>query len=187
MQYTDFIFNGKRFRYLKDFEREFKPTKWSIRKYLTFLKDLEPEVVNIFDVHTINMFGKFHITDKDTMNFIKQIIEKRNKSFKELNDYMFWSTGHTPIDFINGIDMGASISVPKEKYNKLIKVMVMLQKEGIIQGSLKDIAEILINYFGVKYSESTILAKMYGFSGELQEENMDNETFKKFRLVVESI
>ena len=65
--------------------------------------------------------------------------------------------------------------------------MTILQKDQIIQGTGKNIAEILINNFGVKLSLSTITTKIYRFSEELNEEKFSKETFKNFHSLCEKI
>ncbi len=172
METSDFIFKGKRFRYPQDFEQEFKPTKWSIRKFMSFIADFEEDEKYYFAIHTTNILGKYHTSDKDTVNFIRQIKEKRDLNFDINNDQS---------------QKQILLSVEKDNYDTLIKLMTILQKDQIIRGTGKNIAEILINNFGVKLSLSTITTKIYRFSEELNEEKFSKETFKNFHSLCEKI
>ena len=167
MEESDFIFKGKRFKYLKDFEQEFKPTKWSIRKFLTFTKDFLPHESLNFEDHTIKMLTNYSTTNKDTLNFIKQIYDKRTKQANLLKKELFETV--PPI-----------LPESKDGYEKIIKLFVILQKDGIIEGNLREVADFIKLKFSVKLSISTIRSKIYEFSEELKEETFNRETFKNF-------
>ncbi len=166
MEASEFIFNGKRFRYPQDFEQEFKPTKWSIRKFMIFIKNLDDGEKWNFAIHTLKMYDYyFRPEDKDTLNFIRQIKEKKRNGF----------------NISNGKSSPYSkLTVDKNNYDLFIKLMVILQKDKIINGLGVDIADLLKNKFGVKLSKSTISSKIYKFSEELNEKNFNKETFNIF-------
>lgn len=165
------IYNGKSFRYIEDFEREFKPTKWSIRKFIAFTNSFDSKFksseVQSFVDHTISVLKRCR-SDKDTVNFIRQIKNKRTTHF------YYWLGNDT-------YNLTTELKVPKKSSNQLIKIMVFLKKEGIIEGSGKNIAEVLKNNFKVNLSLSTIQDKIYKFSEELNEESSYSEIFKNFQ------
>lgn len=154
MEAQNFIFNGKRFRYPQDFEQEFKPTKWSIRKFINFMDDFELSEKHTFATHTIYILGNFHTADKDTQNFIKQIRDKRKNNFGINGGYDFFK--HSPV-------------MTKENQEQLIKAMAELKAKGVIQKTAPDIAEILKNNFGVNLSLLTIKRKIYDFTKKINE------------------
>ena len=167
----DHLYNGKRFKYREDFEQEFKPTKWSIRKFMNFVSTLELYEKHEFAEYTIERFQNYDYIDKDTRNFIIRIREKRDF----LNE-LKWSDNKVKIgqkitvsktnfdQFANFVDLLQQFQDPNKKekksYDPFIFLFAMLRNKGIIEGTASRLSKILKKQFGVKLSLSTIESKI---------------------------
>lgn len=151
MNPDDTIFGGRSFNNPKDFEREFRPTKWSIRKYVRFVLKMGIEERSIFSSYTVKLLS-ISYSDKDTRNFIRQIKEKSSRDF-----------GLSPLW---KFDRVGSVSVRKEFTNEFITAMASLMKRGIIQCSGVQLAEIIKEVFHSEYSLSTIKDKIYKYESD---------------------
>lgn len=145
MENTKYYFNGTRFEYPEDFEKVLRPTKWSIRMFLTFMRSLDIIDRSRFIDHVLEMLPDY-FTDKDTANFVLEI-KKR--------------TTYYPVD------RDPSIQVVFNRENELINTFAAMKKNGIITASATALANLLKNQFGVKYSIPTIRDKIYRFIGEI--------------------
>lgn len=156
MKSSEFIFKGKQFRHLEEFESEFKPTKWSIRKFMNFIEEMDTNDQYRFANHTIRMFTNYFTFDKDAQNFIRQIKDKKADNFG-VDGYR------------SKYDLKPSMKVREENYNHLIEQMAILKNDKIIEGTAKKVAEILIDEFGVKLSISVITNRISKYIAKMNE------------------
>jgi hypothetical protein len=134
----------------EDFEKAFRPTKWSIRKYTKFVLAMGYEHRDGFVNYTLEILSNSY-TDKDTCNFLKQIKQRRKNNF---GVEMFGYYHHE------------SASIKTRSTNQFIEIMAGLHKKGVIQCSVVRLAEILKNEFNVKYALSTIKDKIYKYESD---------------------
>lgn len=145
------FFGDQEFNSPKDFENAFRPTKWSIRKFIRFTKTLDKFDRDDFIDYTYDFLSD-NYSDKDTMNFVEQIREERmyGSGFDLWKDPL-WKD---PI-YIN-----------EDSELEFIDVMANLYRKGIIQCSGAKLANIIKRQFHVKYSLSTIKGKIYKFESD---------------------
>lgn len=148
MKFEKTIFGGRSFKYPEDFEREFRPTKWSIRKYIQFVLKMDVDERYRFVKYTEKILS-ISFTDRNTINFIKQIDEKSPNDFG-LSPEWEYERSHI-------------VSIKKGSANKFISIMTGLMKRGIIQCSGVQLAEIIKKEFNVNYSLLTIKDKIYKY------------------------
>ncbi len=142
MAKENYIFGGRKFILPKDFESEFRPTKWSIRKFIQFSNTLELDERAKFISHTKHILTTYYI-DKDTSMFISQINHKEKVDFA--SEYY---EEHLKI-------------IPNNKVNEFIETMALMKKKGIIKCGATKLAEIIQNQFGILLSISTIKDRIY--------------------------
>lgn len=141
---SKFVYGGIRFEYPEDFERELRPTKWSIRKFMKFTRSLDIIERSRFIDHVLNILPDY-FTDKDSANFVREI-KKRTTDFP--------------------VNKQVPMPVDPERENELINVFATLKMKGIIKASATTLAKLLKDQFGVKYSLLTIRDKIYIITGE---------------------
>lgn len=141
---SKYHFGGIRFEFPEDFIKELRPTKWSIRKFISIKNSLDIIERSRFVEHVLHTLPEF-FNDKETTLFI-QAIKERIYNLPDKN--------HTPV------------RVDTENQNELIKVFAVMKKNGIIKASATTLAILLKNQFGVKYSLSTIRDKIYNCISE---------------------
>ena len=142
------IFGGAEFRSPEDFEKAFRPTKWSIRKYIQFVLRMDIGERYRFVLYTEELLS-ISYTDRDTINFIKQIKEKSRSDFGLSPEWEF--------------ERPHIVSIKKGSVNKFISIMTGLMKSGMIQCSGVQLAEIIKKDFNVNYSLLTIKDKIYKY------------------------
>lgn len=126
----------------KDFESEFRPTKWSIKKFIQFSNTLEFDERAKFIIHTEHLLATYY-NDKDTAMFISQINHKEK------------------VDFARGYYEEYLKIIPDNKVNEFIETMALMKKKGIIKCGATKLAEIIQNQFGILLSISTIKDRIY--------------------------
>lgn len=169
------VFNGKQFSAIGDFEREFKPSKWSIRKFMLFISTFnhsEKWRAQLFFNHAIDVLSGSIKKDKDTLNFINKLKEKKDTLY-----------GWHPSKY----QSKNLIRVTKDHYNEFIKLMAYLRKRGIIKGSGTNLAEILKDNFGISYSLSTINDKIYKLNEDLIDKNLLEDLNKNFQKLSDTL
>lgn len=132
-------YGGIRFKEPEDFEKAFKPSKWSIRKFMSFLISLNILERDKFVKHTTESLSDFY-SDKDTSHFLQRLRDKTR--------YSLYSYEKPKI-------------VAPGRDNDLIQAFAQMKKEGIIISSATQLAILLKNEFGVKHEISTIRDKIY--------------------------
>lgn len=134
----------------EDFEKAFRPTKWSIRKYTKFVLAMDYGNRDGFVRHTLEILS-ISYTDKDTCNFLKLIKQRQKNNFGvEMYGYYHYEL----------------VSVKKRSTNQFIEIMADLHQKGVIQCSVIRLAEILKKEFNVKYALSTIKDKIYKYESD---------------------
>jgi hypothetical protein len=93
-------------------------------------------------------------TDRNTINFIKQIKEKRPSDFGLYPEWEFKRPG--------------IVTIKRGSNNKFIAAMTGMMKTGIIQCSGVQLAEIIKKDFHVGYSLLTIKDKIYKYESNIE-------------------
>jgi hypothetical protein len=126
MKFEKTVFGGRSFKYPEDFVRAFRPTKWSIRKYIRFVLKMDSDERYSIVYYTEKILS-ISYTDRNTINFIKQIKEKSPSDFGLCPE---WEFKHPGI-----------VTIKKGSTNKFIATMTGMMKTGIIQCSGVQLAE----------------------------------------------
>lgn len=149
------IFNGISFQKPADFETYFRPTKWSSRAYLKFLKSLDSDQQEIFLAHTHKVLSN-HYRDKNTMEFLKYIRE-RSKNLNILH------IGRSiPIASIEKINLHDN----PDAANALIRYFAEMKSTGLILCNWNELATLIVDVFNIKYSRSTVLSKLFDYRND---------------------
>ena len=147
------FFGDQEFKSPKDFENAFRPTKWSIRKFILFTKSLDKIDRDDFIDYSYDFLSE-NYSDKDTMNFVQQIRNERmHGSGFDLWKDPCWKD---------------PIYIKEDSELEFIEVMADLYRKGIIQCSGAKLASIIKRQFHVKYSLSTIKNKIYNFESDIE-------------------
>lgn len=153
MKFEKTIFGGQSFKYPEDFEKAFRPTKWSIRKFVRFALSLDPSERDEFTNYTKYVLS-ISYTDMDTKNFIRQINKKSKYDYGMNPSWEYERVG--------------IVSIKKKHASEFIATMAGLRKRGIIQCSGVQLAEIIKKQFHIKYSLSTIKYKIYKYESDIE-------------------
>ena len=154
------IFNGQRFQYPEDFEKAFRPTKWSIRKFRDFLVHLPVIEVSGFTEYTVWKLNEFY-SDKGTREFINLIRDKSR------------SGGWFSREKREG-GKAILVEVDERSINDFLVTMVLMKKNRIIGSTGKRLAETIKSNFNTGLSLSTIRDKLYKIEAEINQ-NLIND------------
>lgn len=145
------IYGDQVFKSPRDFEIAFRPTKWSIRKFIRFTKSLDKFERDEFIEYSYEFLSD-NYSDKDTMNFVQLIRRER-----------MYGSG---FDLWKDPCWKDPIYIKEDSEIEFIELMADLYKKGIILCSGAKLASILKKQFHVKYSLSTIKDKIYKFESD---------------------
>lgn len=158
MKNRKILYNNQKFKYPKDFELAFRPTKWSIRAFMNFYRMLDHQERSTFLELTISVLKENYL-DRDTIKFIRTVISKTNQLKQP-----FSAPGKDNSESDHKIKLGKG----NKRYSKegLIDSFADMKINGIIDCNWEELADFIDNGFDIKYSRSTILAKLHQAKGE---------------------
>lgn len=146
------------FLHPSDFEKAFRPTKWSIRLYLNHLKNLELRAQVSFADHTEDILCH-HYKDRDTKRFIEKIRQKAATLNKPGGNYYQTDSDSNKIP----------VSGNRDAENQIILSMAEIKTKGYISCTWEDLAEFIKNNFEMTYAKTTILSKLYDLNNKARD------------------
>lgn len=132
----------------KDFEQAFKPTKWSIRLFMNFLKTLNKNDQVRLVFHTTDVLSRC-FNDKNTLDFLKAISLKCEALIE--GTYSFNGYCKPKIKITGG----------KFSEIELISTLANLKRNQVISCKWQDLASLICDHFDISYKKTTVLAKLY--------------------------
>jgi len=138
---SDYDHLEEEFSSLASFEKEFKSTKWSIRKYRTFLSQINQLAVSSFIHHTIRILKAHVHPNKELLRFIKDVEKISNTHYKKNDPIKFGENG-------------------KDFEDEIIKTFAEWRKLNKINCSVNRIADLITENFVCERSYRTIVDKI---------------------------